>query len=226
MHHVFATMRLGSGLLLAALVLAAAVPPASAAPAAAESSYIETPPPPQGPPLPFSDAVRRRSHRHRPAPRKRRRQSRDRGTPGDGRGEAHPGARRLQDGRLRVGDGVLHRSLALRHLQRHLRRLLPWPSSGARLHRREQARSRGAFRAAGSRSEGPAPVNRREFNQSLAGAAVAAAASSLAGGAPPPARTPPPAASVSANARTLYHGALILDCNSSPPEERLPLPPA
>jgi membrane dipeptidase len=69
-------------------------------------------------------------------------------------------------------------------------------------------------------------VNRREFNQSLAGAAVAAAASSLAGAEPPPARTPPPATSVSANARTLYHGALILDCNSSPPEERLPLPPA
>jgi 2-iminobutanoate/2-iminopropanoate deaminase len=58
MHHVFSTMRLGSGLLLAALVLAAAVPPASAAPAAPERSYIEHPPSPNGPPLPFSDAVR------------------------------------------------------------------------------------------------------------------------------------------------------------------------
>jgi len=68
-------------------------------------------------------------------------------------------------------------------------------------------------------------VNRREFHQSLAGAAVAAAVSSLARAQAPPAHAAP-AASVPANTRSLYHSALILDCNSSPPEGRLPLPQA
>lgn len=68
-------------------------------------------------------------------------------------------------------------------------------------------------------------MNRREFHQSLAGAAVAAAVSSLARAQAPPAHAAP-AASVPANTRSLYHSALILDCNSSPPEGRLPLPQA
>ena len=69
-------------------------------------------------------------------------------------------------------------------------------------------------------------MNRREFSRGLAGAATAAALSPLAGAqAPPsPARTEP--ASAAARARSLYRSALILDCNSSPPEGRLPLPQA
>lgn len=60
MHQVFATKRLGSGLLLAALWVAAGAPPATAAPEASERSYLEHPPAPtpKGPALPFSDAVR------------------------------------------------------------------------------------------------------------------------------------------------------------------------
>jgi membrane dipeptidase len=69
-------------------------------------------------------------------------------------------------------------------------------------------------------------VNRREFSRSLAGAAAAAALSPLARAEPPAAHAPAPAASVSASARALYHSSLILDCNSSPPEGRLPLPQA
>jgi len=69
-------------------------------------------------------------------------------------------------------------------------------------------------------------VNRREFSQSLAGAAAAAALGRLARAESPPARAEPPAPAVSAHARALYHSALILDCNSAPPEDRLPLPQA
>jgi membrane dipeptidase len=69
-------------------------------------------------------------------------------------------------------------------------------------------------------------VNRREFSQGLAGAAAAAALGPLARAEPPPTHTEPAAASVSAHARALYHSTLILDCNSSPPEGRLPLPQA
>jgi len=68
-------------------------------------------------------------------------------------------------------------------------------------------------------------VNRREFHRSLAGAAAAAAVSSFSRAEPPPAHVSP-AGSVPANTRSLYHSALILDCNSSPPEGRLPLPQA
>jgi membrane dipeptidase len=68
-------------------------------------------------------------------------------------------------------------------------------------------------------------VNRREFSQSLAGAAAATTLGRLARAESPPARTEPQAApAVSAHTRALYHSALILDCNSAPPEERLPLP--
>lgn len=69
-------------------------------------------------------------------------------------------------------------------------------------------------------------MNRREFSQSLAGAAAAAALPSLARAESAPARAEPPAPAVSAHARALYRSALILDCNSAPPEERLPLPQA
>ena len=69
-------------------------------------------------------------------------------------------------------------------------------------------------------------MNRRQFHKSLAGAAAAAALSPLARAEPPPVHAPAPAASPSARAHALYHGALILDCNSSPPEGRLPLPQA
>ena len=69
-------------------------------------------------------------------------------------------------------------------------------------------------------------MNRREFSRGLAGAAAAAALSPLTRAEPPPAHAATPAASVAANARALYHSSLILDCNSSPPEGRLPLPPA
>src|SRR5579863_576789 len=76
-------------------------------------------------------------------------------------------------------------------------------------------------------------MNRREFSRGLAGAATAATLSRLAGAQlPPPAPAPAPApalrepSGVSARARALYHSALILDCNSSPPEGRLPLPQA
>lgn len=69
-------------------------------------------------------------------------------------------------------------------------------------------------------------MNRREFHKSLAGAAAAAALSRLARAESPAAHAQPPAVSVSPHARTLYHTALILDCNSSPPEGRLPLPQA
>lgn len=62
-------------------------------------------------------------------------------------------------------------------------------------------------------------MNRREFHQSLAGAAAAAALSRLARAEPSHAQPQ----ALSANARALYHGALVLDCNSSPPEGRLPL---
>ena len=68
-------------------------------------------------------------------------------------------------------------------------------------------------------------MNRREFHRSLAGAAAAAAVSSFSRAEPPPAHVSP-AGSVPANTRSLYHSALILDCNSSPPEGRLPLPQA
>jgi membrane dipeptidase len=63
-------------------------------------------------------------------------------------------------------------------------------------------------------------VNRREFSRNLAGAAAAAALVPLARA------EPPAAAPVSAHARALYRTALILDCNSGPPEDRLPLPQA
>jgi membrane dipeptidase len=69
-------------------------------------------------------------------------------------------------------------------------------------------------------------VNRREFHQGLAGAAAAAALSPLARAEPPAAHAPQAMAPVPARARTLYHSSLILDCNSSPPEGRLPLPQA
>jgi membrane dipeptidase len=72
-------------------------------------------------------------------------------------------------------------------------------------------------------------VNRREFSRRLAAAAAAAAAASLAppGRAePPPARAEAGVANVSVHARALYRSALILDCNSAPPEGRLPLPQA
>ena len=63
-------------------------------------------------------------------------------------------------------------------------------------------------------------MNRREFSQTLAGAAAAAALNPLAA-------AEPAASAVSTHARALYRSALILDCNSAPPEEeRLPLPQA
>jgi len=69
-------------------------------------------------------------------------------------------------------------------------------------------------------------VNRREFSAGLAGAAAAAALSPLARAEPQPTHAEPPAAPVSTHARALYRSALILDCNSAPPEEHLPLPQA
>jgi len=69
-------------------------------------------------------------------------------------------------------------------------------------------------------------VNRREFSQSAAGAAAVAAFAPLARAEPPPAHAEPTAATVSPHARALYQSALILDCNSAPPEDRLPLPQA
>jgi membrane dipeptidase len=69
-------------------------------------------------------------------------------------------------------------------------------------------------------------MNRREFSRALAGAAAAAALSPRVPAAPPATHAEPPAESVSAHARALYHTALILDCNSAPPEGRLPLPQA
>ncbi|HWZ65148.1 MAG TPA: membrane dipeptidase [Steroidobacteraceae bacterium] len=65
-------------------------------------------------------------------------------------------------------------------------------------------------------------MNRREFSVSLAGTAAAAALTPLPAAEPAAA----PAPGVSPHARALYHSALILDCNSSPPEGRLPLPQA
>ena len=69
-------------------------------------------------------------------------------------------------------------------------------------------------------------MNRREFSQSAAGAAAVAAFAPLARAEPPPAHAEPTAATVSPHARALYQSALILDCNSAPPEDRLPLPQA
>ncbi|HLY53549.1 MAG TPA: membrane dipeptidase [Steroidobacteraceae bacterium] len=67
-------------------------------------------------------------------------------------------------------------------------------------------------------------MNRRAFSRGLAGA-FAVSLSPLAGAQPSPsaARAAPAAARVSPRARALYHAALILDCNSGPPEGRLPL---
>jgi membrane dipeptidase len=65
-------------------------------------------------------------------------------------------------------------------------------------------------------------MNRREFSVRLAGTAAAAALAPLPAAEPAAA----PAAVVSAHARALYHSALILDCNCSPPEGSLPLPQA
>jgi membrane dipeptidase len=64
-------------------------------------------------------------------------------------------------------------------------------------------------------------VNRREFSRSLAAAAAAASLSPPARAEPPPAHAEPAVASVSVHARALYHSALILDCNSAPPEGRV-----
>lgn len=61
-------------------------------------------------------------------------------------------------------------------------------------------------------------MNRREFSRRLAAAAAAAALGPAGRAQAPPA--------VSVHARALYRSALILDCNSSPPEGRLPLPQA
>lgn len=76
-------------------------------------------------------------------------------------------------------------------------------------------------------------MNRREFSRRLGGAAAAAALSPFALAQPPSTRpqppgahAEPPAAGAGAQARTLYRSALILDCNSAPPEDRLPLPQA
>ncbi|HYM29290.1 MAG TPA: membrane dipeptidase [Steroidobacteraceae bacterium] len=64
-------------------------------------------------------------------------------------------------------------------------------------------------------------MNRREFSRALAGAAGAAG---LAGWAP---RAAAGAAQVGAEAHALYERALILDCNSGPPDaDHLPLPRA
>jgi len=63
-------------------------------------------------------------------------------------------------------------------------------------------------------------VNRREFSAALAGAAASAA---LAPSAQAAAAEAP---AISQRAKTLYRHALILDCNSSPSQERLPLPQA
>jgi membrane dipeptidase len=64
-------------------------------------------------------------------------------------------------------------------------------------------------------------VNRREFSRSLAAAAAAASLSPPARAEPPPAHSEPAVASVSVHTRALYHSALILDCNSAPPEGRV-----
>lgn len=64
-------------------------------------------------------------------------------------------------------------------------------------------------------------MNRREFSRSLAAAAAAASLSPPARAEPPPAHAEPAVASVSVHARALYHSALILDCNSAPPEGRV-----
>jgi membrane dipeptidase len=69
-------------------------------------------------------------------------------------------------------------------------------------------------------------VNRREFSQGLAAAAAAGSLSPPARAEAPPAHAEGGAAGVSVHARALYRSALILDCNSSPPEGRLPLPQA
>ncbi|HEV2228170.1 MAG TPA: RidA family protein [Steroidobacteraceae bacterium] len=58
MRLAFESTGLCPGLLLGALSLAIGAPPALGAPAAADRSYLEHPPAPNGPPLPFSDAVR------------------------------------------------------------------------------------------------------------------------------------------------------------------------
>jgi membrane dipeptidase len=69
-------------------------------------------------------------------------------------------------------------------------------------------------------------VNRREFSRRLAAAATVAALAPPGRAEPPPGHTEPEAANVSVHARALYRSALILDCNSSPPEGRAPLPQA
>lgn len=76
-------------------------------------------------------------------------------------------------------------------------------------------------------------MNRREFAQGLAGAAAATTLAGLARAqpAPPPHEAPPAhpessGAAVSPHARALYRSALVLDCNSGPPEGHLPLPQA
>jgi membrane dipeptidase len=72
-------------------------------------------------------------------------------------------------------------------------------------------------------------MNRREFTTGLAGAAAATALAELARAQPsPPAHAEAPAhpessPAVSPHARALYRSALVLDCNSAPPEGRLPL---
>ena len=63
-------------------------------------------------------------------------------------------------------------------------------------------------------------MNRREFSQALASAAAVAAAGAAGYAAAPPVEDPQ---GVSDAARHLYANSLILDCNSSPPVERLPL---
>jgi membrane dipeptidase len=69
-------------------------------------------------------------------------------------------------------------------------------------------------------------VNRREFSQRLACAAAAASLGPRARAQPQPAHPEPAVASVSVHARALYRSALILDCNSAPPEGRASLPQA
>jgi membrane dipeptidase len=66
-------------------------------------------------------------------------------------------------------------------------------------------------------------MNRREFSQLLAGAAALGAADPATWAAAPAVPDP---AGVSDAARRLYASSLVLDCNSSPPVERLPLPQA
>ena len=69
-------------------------------------------------------------------------------------------------------------------------------------------------------------MNRREFSERLTATAAAVALGPPARAQTPPAHAEPGVAGVSVHARALYRAALILDCNSAPPDDRLSVPQA